>query len=218
MPVKLVNNNVFKIQKILKKVNDQEYEEAFLLSSQMIECSHSTEDALYHDWVTALTAFYTYKKREEAILLLEKVKPANLENEIHFRILNSLVVFYSVTGNKKSFLSCKDDLYSGLSNLDNKELEVLVLFNIANSYYTFKNYKMALEYTNQAIKIATKNDIANIFFSLSNILKIMCLFYLGERTKAENLKEEFFYYLKVVDKMDHNKYLENELKQFSKEG
>lgn len=213
----MVNDNILKIQEILEKVNGHEYEEAFLLSSQMIERSHSIEDALYHQWVKALTEFYTYNKKISAIELLEEVRPTALEKEIHFRIVNSLLCFYRNMQNKEKFLKCKNTLYLGLNNLENNELRLVILCNIANGFYTFKDYEEALEYTEEVLKIAKQYSILKLHFSLAIGIKIMCLFYLGNATQAKDLKKEFINYLKITDKLDHRKYLDEELKQFNKE-
>ncbi|WP_432407658.1 hypothetical protein [Wukongibacter sp. M2B1] len=213
VPNKANDYTVLGIQKIFEHINNFDYEEAFYLSSQIME-KQDNGDTLFHEWVKSLVEFYSCNKKDTAIKLLEKIKPDVIENEIHFRIVNSLMNFYREIKDKDNFMKYRKILYLNLHKIKDKEFLVKVMYNISNGFYTFRDYDRALEYAENSIEIAKNGNVFNIFFSLAFMIKIMCLFYLGRTLEAESLKEIFLDYLKVVGNVNHKDYLENALEEF----
>lgn len=204
---------ILNIQKIFKYLNQFEYEEAFLLSSKIMERKDSG-DQLFHEWVKSLAEFYSCNNKKTAIQLLEKIKPNKLENEIHFRIINSLMGFYIEIEDEQNFLKYKEELNSNLHILDNNDLLVIILGNISNGYYVFKNYTKSLEYCEQTIKIMQTNKIFDFKFSKIIMIKIMNLLYLGKVEKAQNLQEDFETFLKITNNLSDKEYLVRAIKKF----
>ncbi|WP_432408196.1 hypothetical protein [Wukongibacter sp. M2B1] len=207
------DNTVIMIQTIFDHINNFEYAEAFLVSSEIME-RNEQGDQLFHEWVKSLTEFFTCNKRYEAISLLERIKPDVIENEIHFRIINSLVDFYREVEDEENFLKYKNKIYPEISKLKNTELKHKIVYNIANGFYTFQNYKEALRYIEESIDIARENNLFTIFYSLCFMVKIMCLFYLDEPEKADDLKSVFESYLDIIGNLKHKEYLEKAIRRF----
>jgi len=201
------DNTVIMIQTIFDHINNFEYAEAFFVSSEIME-RNEQGDQLFHEWVKSLTEFFTCNKKYEAISLLERIKPDVIENEIHFRIINSLVDFYREVGDKENFLKYKNKIYPEIGKVKNAELKHKIVYNIANGFYTFEDYKKTLRYIEESIAIARENNVFNIFYSLCFMVKIMCLFYLDETEKAENLKSVFESYIEITGNLKHKEYLE----------
>ncbi|WP_066501961.1 hypothetical protein [Abyssisolibacter fermentans] len=216
MSVKVNDNMILNVKEIFRLIHNFQYEEAFLLSSEIME-RKDNGDQLFHEWVKALAEFFTYGNKNTAIKLLEEIKPNKLENEIQFRIINSLMCFYIEIGNEQAFLKYKKEINSNLHKLDSEELLVKIMCNFTNGYYEFKNYKKSLEYSEKSIKIAQKYRLFGFNFSLLLIIKIMSLLYLGEITKAKNLKKDYETFLKITNTISDKKYLEKTLKIFYKE-
>ncbi len=209
---------VVKIQKIFDNIKNFNYEEAFFLSCEIME-RNENGDQLFHEWVKSLVEFYSCNKRDNAIKFLEKIRPTKLENEIHFRIVNSLMCFYREIGNKKDFIKYKKIIYSYIDKVENVELKHKIIYNIANGFYTFKDYEKALEYSDESIAIGREKGIFNMDFSLSIMVKIMSLFYLGKHKEGHELKEMLINYLEVTGNINHKSYLEKALERFyEKEG
>lgn len=209
------NARILKVQEILKKVDNHEYEEAYVLSSRMIDRAHIMEDAYIHEWITALTDFFKKNQRERAIKNLEEILPEKMESEIHYRVLNALIAFYGMQGNREGFEQCVKK--ADLSRLENKELKVVMLFDLANAFFDFKDYDNSLIYTKQALVQARENGINNLSFSFLLILEIMCNYYLGHSEKAKELEKSFLVFLQVIGKLEYKKYLEDLIKAYKEE-
>lgn len=210
------DETILNIKEIFKLIDKLEYEEAFLLSSKIIE-RNDNGDQLFHEWIKALAESYSCNSKETAIQLLTKVKPDELENEIHFRIINSLMCFYIEIGNEQKFLEHKDKLISNLDKLDNDELLTIIMCNIANGYYEFKNHKISLEYCEKAISMCQQYRIFSLNFSVVVMIKIVDLFYLREIEKAKKLEKDFETFLRLTNNIDDLKYLKENLEEFYKE-
>ncbi|WDV44756.1 hypothetical protein PV797_14685 [Clostridiaceae bacterium M8S5] len=210
------DKTILNIQEIFKYIHHFRYEEAFLLSSKIMERNDSG-DQLFHEWVKSLAEFFSCKNQKTAIQLLEKIKPKNIENDIHFRIINSLMCFYIEAKDRRGFFKYMKSLNTSLHILDNDDLMIKILCNFANGFYEFKSYKEALIYCEKTITIAQKNRSFGINFSLVIMIKIMCLLYLGEATKANKLKKEFEVFAILTNNKSDIKYLQDNLKKFNEE-
>lgn len=211
------DETILSIKRIFNYIQNYQYEEAFFLSSKIIE-RKDNGDQLFHEWVKALAEFFSCNNKETAIQLLERIKPDKLENEIHFRIINSLMSFYIEIGNESNFLKYEEVLSSNLYKLDNSdELLARIFGNFSNGYYELKNYKKSLEYCEKAINIAQKYRFFNLNFSIIIMIKIMNLFYLGEIEKAQNLKKDFESFLKLTNHLSDIEYLDKAIVKFYKE-
>ncbi|WDV46844.1 hypothetical protein PV797_03890 [Clostridiaceae bacterium M8S5] len=210
------DNTVINIQNIFNLIQYGKFEEAFLLSSQTMtrgDCG----DQLFHEWVKSLAEFYSCKNKKTAIQLLEKIKPDKLENEIHFRIINSLMSFYGDIKDEHNFILYKEKLESILPSITSYDLKFRILVNISNGYYDIKNYKKSLNYCEKSICIAQKHMIFDFKFCNVVMIKIMNLFYLGETEKANDLKMDFTTFLRLTNNLYVNKYLDKALDKFNKE-
>ncbi|WDV47614.1 hypothetical protein PV797_07995 [Clostridiaceae bacterium M8S5] len=212
----LSDNNVLNIQEVFNLIQSYKYEEAFLLSSQIMKRGEDG-DQLFHEWVKALAEFYSCKKKETAIKLLEKIKPAKLENEIHFRIVNSLMVFYVENEDKHNFIKNKEELVLNLHILSNIDLIVRILGNIGNGYYEFKDYVKSLDYCEKTIEVAQKNRFLDFKFYEILMIKIMNLLYLGEREKADELRKDFELLIKISGDINIKEYLDKAIDNYHKE-
>ncbi|WDV46563.1 hypothetical protein PV797_02430 [Clostridiaceae bacterium M8S5] len=207
------DNTVLNIQEVFNLIQNYKYEEAFLLSSQIMKRSDSG-DQLFHEWVKALAEFYSCDKKETAIDLLEKVKPQKIENEIHFRIINSLMGFYIEIGDEQNFLKYKEKLILNLHLLNISEVIIIILGNIGNGYYEFKDYSNSLDFCNKTIAVAQKHYLFDFRFFKIMMIKIMNLFYLGKSEEAIELKKDFESLLKLADKMNLKKYLDKSMNNY----
>ncbi|WDV44429.1 hypothetical protein PV797_12920 [Clostridiaceae bacterium M8S5] len=200
------------IQEIFNCIKNYKYEEAFLLSSMIIERSDSG-DQLFHEWVKSLAEFYSCNKKDTAIQLLEKIKPEKIENIIHFRIINTLLSFSIEIGNKTNFLKYYKLLKANMNKLhDDDELHVSITSNFANGFYEFECYEKSLEYCDIAISIAQKNRYFGRPFSISIMIKIVNLFKIGKTIEAKNLKNDFEVFLKITNNKKDIFILNNVLK------
>ncbi|WDV47488.1 hypothetical protein PV797_07355 [Clostridiaceae bacterium M8S5] len=210
------DNTVLNIQEVFNLIQNYKYEEAFLLSSQIMKRSEDG-DQLFHEWVKALAEFYSCDKKRTAINLLEKVKPEKLINEIHFRIINSLMGFYIEIEDELNFLNYKKELISNLCNLNNNEILVKILSNIANGYYVFKNYEESLKYCEKTIKTVQHNKHFDMSFTTTLILKITNMHYQDKIDEAKVLQKDFEIFLKMTDGLNNKKYLDKTIENYYKE-
>lgn len=216
METNINDNAVVNIQEVFNLIRNGKYEEAFLLSSKITDRG-DTQDQLFHEWIKSLTEFYSCNNKETAIQLLEKIKPAKLENEIHFRIFNSLMVFYTEIEDEQHFREYKEKLIPELYMLNNSQLLAKIFGNIANCYYIFKNYKESIEYCEKAIKISQQHKFFDITFLLTTMIKIMNLFYLGDYIKANKLKDDLEILLRMIENLEIKKYLDKAIDKFNRE-
>ncbi|WDV46464.1 hypothetical protein PV797_01910 [Clostridiaceae bacterium M8S5] len=216
MKKKVLNSNdntVLDIQKIFDLIQYGKYSEAFLLSSQA-KVNDSNKNRLFHEWVIALNEFYSCNKRESSIKMLEKIKPGKLENELHFRIINSLMIFYLEDKNKENFLKYKDLLLSNIHTVSNNALLIKILSNICNGFYELEYYTESLNFCEKIISISKKHDLYNFRFCKTLMIKIMNLFYLGKHEEANELKNNFECFLKIIDKQNLMECLDNAINKF----
>lgn len=211
MLTKVNDEAILNIQEIFRHIHHLQYEEAFFLSSIIIE-RKDNGDQLFHEWIKSLTEFYSCNKKDTAIQLLEKIKPNKLENEVHFKIINSLMCFYIETGYEQEFLKYKEVLSSNLHNLKSEEFLIKIMCNFCNGLYEFKYYKKSLEYCEKSIKIAQKNRLFDFDFSKIMMIKIMDLLYLGEMKKAKNLRNDFETFIKMTNNTSDMELLEKCMK------
>ncbi|WP_066501965.1 hypothetical protein [Abyssisolibacter fermentans] len=216
MLIKANDEAILNIQEIFRHIHHLQYEEAFFLSSVIIE-RKDNGDQLFHEWIKALTEFYSCNKKNTAIQLLEKIKPNKLENEIHFKIINSLMCFYIETGYEKEFFKYKEVLSSNLHNLKSEEFLIKIMCNFCNGLYEFKYYKKSLEYCGKSIEISQKHRLFDFDFSKIIMIKILNLLYLGEITKAKNQKNDFETFLKITNNISDMELLEKCIKKYNKQ-
>ncbi|WDV44250.1 hypothetical protein PV797_12010 [Clostridiaceae bacterium M8S5] len=214
MEISINDKVVVNIQEIFNLIRNGKYDEAFLLSSKITD--RETQDQLFHEWIKSLTEFYSCSKKKTAIRLLEKVKPNKLENEIHFRIFNSLMGFYIENEDELNFMKYKKQLTSKLYRLNNNELSAKIFGNIANGFYVFNNYTESLNYCEKAIKIAQQYKYFDMTFLVAMILKITNMHYAGRIKEAKTLQKDFEIFLKLTDSLDNKKYLDKTIEKYYK--
>ena len=210
------DETVINIQKIFRFIQSYQYGEAFLLSSK-VTLRNDYGDQLFHEWIKALAEFYTCNGKKTAIQLLEKIKPSIFENEIHFRIINSLMCFYLEIGSELDFIKYHKKLSKNMYKINNNELMVRIYDNFANGFFEFKKYKKSLEYCNIGIQLSQKFRTFDFKFSVTMMIKIMNLFYLNQTDKALVLKKEFETFSKLTNNTKDLKYLQNEYEKLLKE-
>lgn len=215
--ISINDDTLVNMQEVFDCIFNYKYEEAFLISSMLME-RNMGGDQLFHEWVKSLTEFYSCNEHDTAIALLETIKPKEIENIIHFRIINSLMCFYAEIKSEENFIKYSDEIQSSLHKLSNRnELYARILGNIANGYQIFSHYEQALEYSTQAIKTYQHNHLFNIHFTVTNMVRILSLFYLGKEIEAQEEERNLKFFLKLTNNLDKMKYLEKDLQKFYKE-
>ncbi|WDV44996.1 hypothetical protein PV797_15920 [Clostridiaceae bacterium M8S5] len=203
------DDTVLIIQEVFNLIKKNNYEDAFFLSSQVMK-REDKGDQLFHEWVKSLTEFYACDKKKTAIELLEKVKPKKPENEIHFRIFNTLIIFYAQTEDYENFIKNTEIFLANYHLLKDGELLIKIFSNICNGYYDFEEYKKSLEYCEKNIKIAQEYKIFDARYFKTIMIKIMDLYYLGEKADALELKENFDDFLKITDNLFIKDYIDKD--------
>lgn len=204
------------IKQIIDYVKNSHYEKAYNLSLEITDRAHSSEDALYCQWVEAVTKFTTSEHKDMAIKLMENIKPNKLESLIDFKIVNALLCFYATNLNKSYFDKYAQVLSAHIDKCDDVEFKSCIYYNIAHGYYSFEKYSTALIYVKKSLAIAKQYDIYNIYFSISTILNIGCLYYLDRKSDAQHLQNEFIKFLHFTGNIEHIKFLDEEIEEIEK--
>lgn len=139
----------------------------------------SLADKIYLEWVAALVDFYSYHKKEEAIMNLERLLQSLSKADLmYLQITNTLFIFYQDTDNLSRFESLKTELieevsHFTLNSIEELELSVKFNYNLSRYFWLQNNTEEAIKQVTATIRLCQEHHttylLADLFVLLGNI-------------------------------------------------
>lgn len=179
----ITNNIVNHVEKVFNLINQSNYEAAYIY---LLEHTATTMyDPLIKEWVKSLCEYYVYEKQEDAIQLLEIIKPTHISSDMDFRIYLTLLKFTSDNPYKTKFLHYVSIVKSNLQKVDNQLLKIQALYSISQGYYNFKIYEKAIKYAEYCIDESVISTFITTEYALSIAIRVKSFTHMNLHKNAE---------------------------------